>query len=266
MLTGVPYSLHHLPKGVVNWQWRYSRYSDLHLTRRQGYFPVQLQRAIRLDNSLKHHGVRAHLFILLCDILLILCLPQDQIDDPAAADVEVVLIAAVTENGGVFATGILKRVRENRHRVEIASIVHRLREADGGGGSPVRIEDDGTERVAKDVAKEIADRFLGIPSRLNTSEQMMATGHEKRAFVRLKMRRASGHINRTPFLAPEVGEIPNVSHWLDFMRNGLQISSRDQTFREFFRYFNSPEQRWVGQHMSEVSTTLDREESQTAIS
>jgi hypothetical protein len=79
---------------------------------------------------------------------------QHEIDDPTAANVGLLLVAAMGENVGVFATRILERIRKNRHRVEVAGIVDRGRNADGGGGSPHGIEGDRAERIAEDVVSE----------------------------------------------------------------------------------------------------------------
>ena len=80
-----------------------------------------------------------------------LALPQHAIDDLAAAYVDLVRVAAVVQDRGIFAAGVLQGVREDRHRAEVAGVVHRPRDADGGGGLPAGIEGDGAEGIAKDV-------------------------------------------------------------------------------------------------------------------
>jgi hypothetical protein len=44
----------------------------------------------------------------------------------------------VVQDGVVVAPGILKRIGEDRHRGEIARLVHLLRECDNGVGAPRR--------------------------------------------------------------------------------------------------------------------------------
>src|SRR5262245_32137852 len=73
---------------------------------------------------------------------------EDQIDDPAAADV-LGRLPAVLEDVGVVAAGVFERVGEDWHPLEGAVIVDGLSESDGVGGAPGRIERDGTEGVAE---------------------------------------------------------------------------------------------------------------------
>lgn len=49
-------------------------------------------------------------------------LAQHQIHDPAPADVGGVWVAAVVEDGRVVAPGVLQRVRQYRHRAEVAGL------------------------------------------------------------------------------------------------------------------------------------------------
>src|SRR5205814_1771507 len=51
-------------------------------------------------------------------------LPENEVNHPAAADVNLVRIAAVVEDVVVVAARVLERVREDRHRPELARIVH----------------------------------------------------------------------------------------------------------------------------------------------
>src|SRR5262249_8102343 len=78
---------------------------------------------------------------------------QDQIDDPAAADV-LGPLAAVLEDVGTVAAGVFEGVGEDRHPLEAAVVVDGLSESDSVGGAPGRIESDGTEGVAENVAKQ----------------------------------------------------------------------------------------------------------------
>jgi hypothetical protein len=61
----------------------------------------------------------------------------------------------VVQDVRVVATGILKSIGQNRHRREIARIVHLLGEGEDGGGEPGGIEADGAEGVAEDVTQQI---------------------------------------------------------------------------------------------------------------
>jgi len=46
--------------------------------------------------------------------------PQHEIDDPATADVNLLRIAAMVQHVVVVAARILERIREDRHRAEVA--------------------------------------------------------------------------------------------------------------------------------------------------
>src|SRR5439155_3798683 len=49
---------------------------------------------------------------------------EQQIDDPAAADVRGVRVATVIQDVRVLGPGVLDRVGEDRHRAEVAGLVH----------------------------------------------------------------------------------------------------------------------------------------------
>src|SRR5262249_23251480 len=80
-----------------------------------------------------------------------LCLAEDEIDDPAAADVRP-RPAAVLQHIGVVAARILQRVGEDRQPVEGAVSVGALGERDDGGGKPGGIDRYRAEGGAEDVA------------------------------------------------------------------------------------------------------------------
>src|SRR5205085_1485645 len=82
-------------------------------------------------------------------------LAQHQIDDPTAADVRGVRIAAVVKNGGVFAAGVLQGIGQDWHRGEVARVVNLLREGDDGGGAPLGGEGDGAEGAIEEVAQQL---------------------------------------------------------------------------------------------------------------
>jgi hypothetical protein len=88
-----------------------------------------------------------------CEVKLASGFTEHVIDDPAAADVDAVGVAAVVENDGVFAPGVLEGVGEDWHRGELARLVHLPGQLHDGGGTPVRVEGDGVEGVAEDVAE-----------------------------------------------------------------------------------------------------------------
>ena len=68
--------------------------------------------------------------------------------------------AGVIEDVGAVAPGSLERVRQDRHRGEAASLVHLLREGDGGVCASGRGAGDRVEGVAEDVAGQQTERFL----------------------------------------------------------------------------------------------------------
>src|SRR4051794_30422345 len=94
----------------------------------------------------------------------ILRLSQQQIDDPAAADV-FVRPAAVCQDVGVIAAGLLQRVGEDRHQVEAPLVVDRAGQLFGGAAvprPPRRIDPDGAERVAEDFAEDVREIALQL--------------------------------------------------------------------------------------------------------
>ena len=65
-------------------------------------------------------------------------LPQDQIDDPAAADVDLLRVAAVVQDVVAVAPGVLERVGQDRHRREVPRLVHPAGDGHGRGRAPLR--------------------------------------------------------------------------------------------------------------------------------
>ena len=81
-------------------------------------------------------------------------LPQHQIDHPAAANVRP-RPAAVVEDVGVVAPGVLQRVGQDRHRGEVAGLVHLpARARRRWTVRQLGVEGDGAEGVAEDVAED----------------------------------------------------------------------------------------------------------------
>lgn len=73
----------------------------------------------------KYHfleGVRCH-----AEFGLVLLLAEHQVHHPTSADVWP-RSAAVVEDIGVVAPGVLKGVRQDRHGAEVAGVVHLLRQ------------------------------------------------------------------------------------------------------------------------------------------
>jgi len=66
--------------------------------------------------------------------------------------------ATVIEHVGGLAAGDLQRVGQDRHPVEGAVVMNRECEDDGGGRESFRVEGDGAEGVAEDVAEEVGLR------------------------------------------------------------------------------------------------------------
>src|SRR5688572_16265034 len=81
---------------------------------------------------------------------------QYQIAHPTPADVNSRGVAAVVQNVLAVAPGILKRIGQYRHRAEVAGVVHLPGERHRGVGTPRRGEGNGAERVAEDVAEQVA--------------------------------------------------------------------------------------------------------------
>src|SRR6266508_248415 len=82
-----------------------------------------------------------------------LLLLQNQIDHPAAADVDLLGVAAVGKDVLVRAAGVLKGVGEDRHAVEGALLVDAASQREHVGGQPCGVERDGAEGVPEDVAQ-----------------------------------------------------------------------------------------------------------------
>src|SRR5262249_38247863 len=80
-------------------------------------------------------------------------LPEDEIDDPAAAGVRP-RPAAVGQDLLVSAAGLLERVCQKRHVVEPAFLVSRAGEGDGCRCLPSGVQGKGAERVAYDAAQK----------------------------------------------------------------------------------------------------------------
>src|SRR5262249_32753653 len=62
--------------------------------------------------------------------------------------------AAMVEDVRVLATGILQRIRQNRHRREVAGFVHTLSQRENRGRAPRRIADHGPEWIAEDAPEQ----------------------------------------------------------------------------------------------------------------
>src|SRR5580700_5418724 len=80
----------------------------------------------------------------------ILLFTQQQIDDPAAADVWPVA-AAMVEDVRIAAPGFFERVGKNRHQIDAAVVINRLGEFRNGGvvpGEPIGMDCGGTEGIA----------------------------------------------------------------------------------------------------------------------
>src|SRR5262245_56302297 len=83
-------------------------------------------------------------------------LPQHQIHNPAATNVQLVGVAAVVEDVVVVAAGILKCVCQNRHPVERGLFVNAACEEFHVRRAPRGVELDRAKRVAKDVLEKRA--------------------------------------------------------------------------------------------------------------
>src|SRR5215207_5730262 len=106
--------------------------------------------------------------------------PQDEIDDPAPTNVRS-RPAAVVQYGRFLAPGVLERVREDRHRAEVARLVHLTRQRHRGVRSPRRGEPDRPKRIAEDVAEY--DRLFGTVPTQAPSKVFVVPVH-----VRCKLR------------------------------------------------------------------------------
>src|SRR5437870_5229690 len=80
-------------------------------------------------------------------------LPEYQIDDPAAANVDLLRVAAMSQHIVAVAPGVLQRVRQDRHRREVPALVHPAGDGHGRGRAPLRREYNRPERVAHDVTQ-----------------------------------------------------------------------------------------------------------------
>src|SRR5687768_11817137 len=68
-------------------------------------------------------------------------------------------IAAVVKDVVAVTARVLERVGEDRHRAEVARLVHLTSESESGVGAPLREEGDGTERERPDdLTEEVAMR------------------------------------------------------------------------------------------------------------
>src|SRR5262245_3413427 len=95
----------------------------------------------------------------------ILLFPQQQIDDPAAADMWP-RPAAVRQDVGVVAARLCQRVSEDRQQVEAAVVVDRLREVADGAvvpGEPCRwVGNLGPKAVDEDIAEQITKKTIVV--------------------------------------------------------------------------------------------------------
>src|SRR5206468_3038012 len=80
-------------------------------------------------------------------------LAENEVRDPAPADVRPAAAAVVEDVRAVAAT-VLQRVGHNRHRTEVARLVHLPRQDRGGVSPPRGVEGDGSEWVGNDVVEE----------------------------------------------------------------------------------------------------------------
>jgi hypothetical protein len=82
-------------------------------------------------------------------------LAQDQIYDPAAADVRL-RPAAVPQDGGVLAPGLFQGIGQDRHVLETPLLVQGPGQLHDGRRPPGGVEGDGPEGVAENVSPEEA--------------------------------------------------------------------------------------------------------------
>src|SRR5579883_462014 len=80
---------------------------------------------------------------------------QERINYPAAANM-LAGETAVVEDVGIVAPGVLKCVGQNRHRGEVAGVVHLLDKRDNGRCEPQRVKGDAAKWIADDVAQNRA--------------------------------------------------------------------------------------------------------------
>jgi hypothetical protein len=93
----------------------------------------------------------------------ILLFTQQQIDDPAAADVRAGA-AAMVEDIRIAAPGFFERVGENRHQVA-ALVVNRLGEFRNSGvvpGEPIGIDGGRTEGITEGVGESRDDETISV--------------------------------------------------------------------------------------------------------
>jgi hypothetical protein len=82
-----------------------------------------------------------------------LCFAEQQIHDPAAADM-LARLPAVVQDVGIIAAGVFEGVGEDGQAVEGAVIVDALCQSDGVSCSPRKIRVGGTKRIAGNVAED----------------------------------------------------------------------------------------------------------------
>jgi hypothetical protein len=86
-------------------------------------------------------------------------LPENQVDDPAPADVRA-LPPAVAEDLLVSAPGVHQGVGQDRQAVEGSVLVDGAGEVEDIGRAPTRVKSPSAERVAEDAAQEIGLRAV----------------------------------------------------------------------------------------------------------
>src|SRR5262249_42901123 len=79
---------------------------------------------------------------------------QHEIDDPAPANMRGSCIAAVVQDIFVLASGVLKGIGQNRHRAEVARIVHLLRESNDSVSLPRSSEGNRAKGITEYFTEE----------------------------------------------------------------------------------------------------------------
>ena len=85
---------------------------------------------------------------------------------------------AVVQHFLVIAPGVLKCIRQDRHRAEVARVVHLTRESENCVGAPGRGEGEGAKRAAEDVAEKRNLCRLLAPDEFDPPPEIGRTGRE----------------------------------------------------------------------------------------
>src|ERR1700740_2235888 len=88
-------------------------------------------------------------------------LTEARIDAPAASNVWF-RPPAVRQDRFIGTACIFEGIGEDRHRREVAGVVHLLRQREYGGGAPLWLKRDGAKRVAKNVMEQRGVRVYFI--------------------------------------------------------------------------------------------------------